>query len=125
MTEPTQETRQTTREQVQIALRAIEDKKGAAIRVLDVRGKSSITDYLILASGSSNPHLKAMKTSLDEALKAAGVELLGATREVDSGWLVVDAFDFMVHLQTEELRATYQLDQLWGMQPRCSSQIKP
>ena len=47
MTEPTQETRQTTREQVQIALRAIEDKKGAAIRVLDVRGKSSITDYLI------------------------------------------------------------------------------
>lgn len=114
MTEPIQKTHQTTREQVQIALRAIEDKKGSAIRVLDVRGKSSITDYLILATGNSNPHLKAMKTGLDGALKDAGVELLGATREVDSGWLVVDAFDFMVHLQTEELRATYQLDQLWG-----------
>jgi ribosome-associated protein len=114
MTEHIQETKQTTRDQVQIALRAIEDKKGAAIRVLDVRGKSSITDYLILASGSSNPHLKAMKTGLDEALKDAGVQLIGASREVDSGWLVVDAFDFMVHLQTEEQRATYQLDQLWG-----------
>jgi ribosome-associated protein len=114
MTEHIQETNQTTRDQVQIALRAIEDKKGAAIRVLDVRGKSSITDYLILASGSSNPHLKAMKTGLDEALKDAGVQLIGASREVDSGWLVVDAFDFMVHLQTEELRTTYQLDQLWG-----------
>lgn len=114
MTEHTQETKQTTRDQVQIALRAIEDKKGAAIRVLDVRGKSSITDYLILASGSSNPHLKAMKTGLDEALKDAGVQLIGASREVDSGWLVVDAFDFMVHLQAEELRANYQLDQLWG-----------
>tara|TARA_B110000008_G_C16966206_1_gene562084 strand:+ start:1092 stop:1463 length:372 start_codon:yes stop_codon:yes gene_type:complete len=114
MTEHIQETKQTTRDQVQIALRAIEDKKGAAIRVLDVRGKSSITDYLILASGSSNPHLKAMKTGLDEALKDAGVQLIGASREVDSGWLVVDAFDFMVHLQTEELRANYQLDQLWG-----------
>ena len=114
MTEPIQKTHQTTREQVQIALRAIEDKKGSAIRVLDVRGKSSITDYLILVTGNSNPHLKAMKTGLDGALKDAGVELLGATREVDSGWLVVDAFDFMVHLQTEELRATYQLDQLWG-----------
>ena len=114
MTEPTQDTHQTTREQVRIALRTIEDKKGAAIRVLDLRGKSSITDYLILASGSSNPHLKAMKTSLDEALKAAGVQLIGANREVDSGWLVVDAFDFVVHLQTEELRASYQLDQLWG-----------
>jgi ribosome-associated protein len=114
MTEPIQKTHQTTREQVQIALRAIEDKKGSAVRVLDVRGKSSITDYLILATGSSNPHLKAMKTGLDEALKDAGVQLIGANREVDSGWLVVDAFDFMVHLQTEELRATYQLDQLWG-----------
>jgi len=114
MTEHIQETKQTTRDQVQIALRAIEDKKGAAIRVLDVRGKSSITDYLILASGSSNPHLKAMKSGLDEALKDAGVQLIGASREVDSGWLVVDAFDFMVHLQTEELRANYQLDQLWG-----------
>ena len=114
MTEPIQKTHQTTREQVQIALRAIEDKKGSAVRVLDVRGKSSITDYLILATGSSNPHLKAMKTGLEEALKNAGVQLIGANREVDSGWLVVDAFDFMVHLQTEELRATYQLDQLWG-----------
>ena len=114
MTEPIQKNHQTTREQVQIALRAIEDKKGSAVRVLDVRGKSSITDYLILATGSSNPHLKAMKTGLDEALKNAGVQLIGANREVDSGWLVVDAFDFMVHLQTEELRATYQLDQLWG-----------
>lgn len=117
MTEPIQKTHQTTREQVQIALRAIEDKKGSAVRVLDVRGKSSITDYLILATGSSNPHLKAMKTGLDEALKNAGVQLIGANREVDSGWLVVDAFDFMVHLQTEELRATYQLDQLWGDAP--------
>jgi ribosome-associated protein len=58
-----------------------------------------------------------MKTGLDEALKDAGVQLIGANREVDSGWLVVDAFDFMVHLQTEELRATYQLDQLWGDAP--------
>ena len=43
-----------------------------------------------------------MKASLDEGFESDGVELLGATREVDSGWLVVDAFDFMVHLQTEE-----------------------
>lgn len=114
MTEQIQETSQTTRDQVQIAVQAIEDKKGASIRVLDVRGKSSITDYLVLASGTSNPHLKAMKSSLDEALKAAGTQLIGENREVDSGWLVVDAFDFMVHLQTDELRAVYQLDQLWG-----------
>jgi ribosome-associated protein len=58
--------------------------------------------------------VKALKSSLDAALKAAGVQLIGQDREVGSGWLVVDAFDFMVHLQTGEMREFYKLDQLWS-----------
>lgn len=96
------------------AIAAIEDKKGEAIKVLDVRGKSSITDYLILATATSEPHVKAMKSALDAALKEANVQLIGQDREVGSGWLVVDAFDFMVHLQTQEMRDFYRLDQLWS-----------
>ena len=111
MTEPTQDTHQTTREQQRIALRTIEDK-GAAIGCWTCV-EIFITDYLILASAGSNPHLKAMKTSLDEALKAAGVQLIGANREVDSGWLVVDAFDFVVPAN-RRAACKYQLDQLWG-----------
>lgn len=106
-------TSRTTIEEIRIAVNAIEDKKGESIRVLDVRGKSSITDYLVLATGTSDPHLKALKASLDSALKAAGVQLIGDDRAVGSGWTIVDAFDFMVHLQTEEMRDNYQLDRLW------------
>ena len=103
-----------TLEEMRCAIAAIEDKKGEAVKVLDVRGKSSITDYLILATATSEPHVKALKSSLDAALKAAGVQLIGQDREVGSGWLVVDAFDFMVHLQTGEMREFYKLDQLWS-----------
>ncbi len=105
--------KRTTLDEIRIAVTAIEDKKGESVRILDVTGKSSITDYLILATGTSDPHLKALKGTLDQALKGAGVQLIGEDREVGSGWLVVDAFDFMVHLQTEEMRELYQLDRLW------------
>src|SRR5690554_1753747 len=102
-----------TLDELRCAVTAIEDKKGEAIRVLDVRGKSSVTDYIILATGTSDPHLKALKAGLDEGLKKAGVQLLGEDREVGSGWVVVDAFDFMIHLQTQEMRDLYALDRLW------------
>lgn len=100
-------------DEIRCAVAAIEAKKGESIRVLDVRDKSSVTDYLIIATGTSNPHVKAMKTALDKALKNASVELLGEDRDVESGWIVVDAFDFMVHLQTAEVREFYRLEQLW------------
>lgn len=106
-----------TLEEMRCAVAAIEDKKGEAIRILDVRGKSSITDYLILATGTSSPHVKALKSGLDQALKEANVQLIGQDRELGSGWLVVDAFDFMIHLQTEEMRDFYRLDQLWKDAP--------
>ena len=100
-------------DEIRSAVAAIEDKKGESIRVLDVRGKSSITDYLIIATGTSQPHLKAMKTALDKALKDVGVTLLGEDRHVGSGWVVVDAFDFIIHLQTTEVRDFYRLEQFW------------
>ena len=99
--------------EIRCAIAAIEDKKGEAIRVLDVRGKSSITDYIVLATGTSDPHVKALKIGLDQALKEADVQLIGQDRSLGSGWLVVDAFDFMIHLQTSEMRDFYRLDQLW------------
>jgi len=113
MTKDSSKQENRTLAEMRCAVAAIEDKKGEAIRVLDVRGKSSITDYIIIATGTSDPHVKALKGGLDHALKEAGVELIGQDRALGSGWLVVDAFDFMVHLQTTEMRDFYRLDQLW------------
>jgi ribosome-associated protein len=117
MTKEASKTEQRTLKEIRCAIAAIEDKKGEAIRVLDVRGKSTITDYLILATGTSDPHVKALKSGLDQALKAAKVQLIGQDRTLGSGWLVVDAFDFMIHLQTAEMRDFYRLDQLWKDAP--------
>ena len=62
-------------------------KKGEALRILDVRGKSSITDYLILVTGTSDAHLKALKAALDNALKTANIQLIGEDRTlVAVGW---------------------------------------
>ena len=99
--------------EIRCAVSAIEDKKGEAIRVLDVRATSSITDYMILVTATSTPHVRAIKAALDKALSEAGVTLLGQERDISSGWIVVDAFDFMIHLQTEEMRDLYRLDYLW------------
>jgi ribosome-associated protein len=95
------------------AINALRDKKAENIRLLDVSYISSITDYIVLATGTSDPHLKAMKSELDDALKTAGVFLIGEDRDTNSGWVIVDAFDFMVHLQTDSMRSFYNLDHLW------------
>ena len=95
------------------ALNALRDKKAENIRLLDVSYISSITDYIVLATGTSDPHLKAMKSQLDDALKTSGVFLIGEERDTNSGWVIVDAFDFMVHLQTDSMRSFYNLDHLW------------
>ena len=54
-----------------------------------------------------------IKTALDKALQDIGVEMRGKDREEESGWIVVDAFDFMIHLQTNEMRDFYRLEHLW------------
>ena len=96
------------------ALNALRDKKAENIRLLDVSDISSITDYIVLATGTSDPHLKAVKSELDGALKSAGVSLIGEDRDTNSGWVIVDAFDFMIHLQTDSMRSFYNLDHLWN-----------
>lgn len=114
MSDTSNSIRKKTLEEIHCAVAAIKDKKGESVKILDVRGKSSITDYMILVTATSEPHAKALKSALDANLKEAGVQLIGQDREVGSGWLVIDAFDFMVHLQTEEMREYYKLDQLWS-----------
>ena len=61
----------------------------------------------------ADPHIKALQLALDQAFKQAGVQVIGRDQELSNGWIVVDAFDIMLHLQTEEMRDYYQIDQLW------------
>ncbi len=92
---------------------ALEDKKAIDLKILDVRGKSPITNYFILATANSEPHMKALAGVLDATLKEMGVEAVGRDYAAGSGWIVVDAFDFMAHIFLEEQRGQYKLEALW------------
>lgn len=98
---------------LKLVLRSLDEKKAEDLRVLDVWAKSSITDYLVLATGTSEPHLRALRVELEKTIDAAGEPIVGVESVEGSGWTVFDAFDIMVHLFTTENRAKYRLELLW------------
>jgi ribosome-associated protein len=100
-------------ELLKLVVQALDAKKAEAICVLDVSEQSSITDYLILATGTSEPHLRALRVELEKVIDAQKVRILGMDTGRSSGWLVVDAFDVMVHLFTPENRDKYRMESLW------------
>lgn len=97
-----------------IVCRALDEKKAGALRVLCVSEQSSITDYLVVATGTSEPHLRALRVELEKVIDATGTRIIGMdTGEPGSGWLVIDAFDVMIHVLTQENRERYSLENLW------------
>lgn len=101
------------KEELKFVIEALEDKKGENIRVFDIREQSSVTDYVILVSAISQPHAKALKINLDKMIAERGISVIGNDNESSSGWMVLDAFNFMVHIQTAEMRSLYELEELW------------
>lgn len=98
---------------LQLVVRALDEKKAGDVRVYQVGRLSSITDYLVLATATSDPHLRALRVELEKAIDAEKVKILGIDTSQGSGWTVVDVFDVMVHLFTAENREKYRLDLLW------------
>lgn len=101
-------------ELVKTCCRVLDDKKASDLRVLDVSRQSSITDYLVLATATSEPHLRALRVELEKVFDAASVHLVGKETAQESGWLVIDAFDVMVHLFLADTRERYGLERLWS-----------
>jgi ribosome-associated protein len=100
-------------ELVRLCCQVLDDKKAEEIRILEVSELSSITDYLIIASGTSEPHLRALTNEVGHALKEARHYIVGHELNPQSGWTVLDAHDVIVHLFLPEKRSLYQLDSLW------------
>ena len=99
--------------EIQQCIHALDQKKAEHLRVLDVGEISSITDFFIIATGTSNPHLKALSETILEALKDLDMDAVASGVGDQSGWVVVDAYDFMVHLFTAEMREYFNLEGLW------------
>lgn len=94
-------------------VRALDDRKAEDLKVLYVGELSSITDFFILASGNSEPHMKALLNTVAREIKDLHIRIIGSDSVAGSGWAVIDAFDVMIHLFTSEQREFYQLDELW------------
>ena len=98
---------------VKICCRVLDDKKAEDLRVLDVSAQSSITDYLVVATATSAPHLRALRVELEKVIDASKNRIVGIETAEESGWTVIDAFDVMVHLFMADRRARYGLENLW------------
>ena len=94
--------------------RALADVKAEDVRVLDVRGLTDVTDFMVIATGSAERHSRALSDSARSALREGGRKVLGSEGGKDSGWIVVDAGDVVVHLFSRSLRKYYDLDGLWA-----------
>ena len=92
---------------------ALADMKAVDVRVLDVRGSSDVTDYMVIASGTSDRHLRAVADRVVQMAKAAGHRPLGVEGEEQGEWVLVDLPDVMVHILLPRTREFYQLEQLW------------
>ena len=103
----------TTLEFVKKLASELDEKKAMQIQIIDVSKISSITDYFILASGNSQPHLRALGNTVEMFLKENKLKVMGTESGDDTGWVAVDAFSFMVHLFTPDVRDNYSLDMLW------------
>jgi ribosome-associated protein len=101
-------------EVVKVCCRVLDDKKAADLKVLDVSSQSSLTDFLVLATATSEPHLRALRVEIEKALDSSGSRIVGIEMAQESGWVVVDVFDVMVHLFLGSVREHYSLERLWS-----------
>jgi len=92
-----------------------DNKKAENLAVLDVRDLSSVTDYFVIASGTSEPHLRAIVDEITDRLRDEhDLRPLRRDGSVQGAWVVLDFFDVIVHIMRADLRERYDLESLWG-----------
>ena len=96
-----------------------DNRKAEDIVVLDVRKISSIADYLVIASGTSEPHLRAIAEEIQtKLLEEQGIKPRAVDGSLSGGWLVIDFFDVIVHVMRADARSRYDLEGLWSDAPK-------
>ena len=92
----------------------IDDLKGQDIVAIDVHGKSSITDCMVICTGTSTRHVMSIADHVVQESRAAGMLPLGVEGEAAADWIVVDLGDVMLHVMQEASRRLYELEKLWS-----------
>lgn len=103
----------TSEELKNLVIRALEEIKAVDIRVLDVGRLTTVTDYMVIASGTSDRQIRALADNVVKVVKEKGVQPLGLEGQQESEWVLVDLGDVIVHIMNPSTRAYYQLEKLW------------
>lgn len=98
-----------------VVLDALADMKALDVKVLDVRGLTDIADTMVIASGTSDRHVRSVAQRVVEKTKAAGFRPHGVEGQQDSDWVLIDLSDLIVHVMLPRVRDFYGLEKLWDM----------
>lgn len=93
---------------------ALDEMKAKDIVKIDVRGRSTVTDYMIVASGNSKRHVSAVAQSVLDKIKEQGIKLLGVEGQDVGDWVLVDVGSIVVHLMMPDARSFYDIERLWS-----------
>lgn len=110
---------------LKLALDALHDLKAVNVKVLDVADRTTITDHMVIASGTSDRHVKAMADAVDIAAREAGHPALGKEGLREGEWALVDLGGVIVHLMQPRARDFYNLEKLWSMPAEGGSLAEP
>jgi ribosome-associated protein len=100
---------------LEIAQTSLEELKARDIRVLDVRNLTTVTDYLLIVSGTSNRHVKSLGNQLIASAKQAGQPPIGVEGQEVGEWVLIDLADIVVHIMQPRVREFYKLEDLWSV----------
>lgn len=100
-----------------VVLKALDDLKAVDVTSLDVSALTSMTSLMVVATGTSNRHVRALADTARDAAKAAGYEVLGVEGEAGAEWVLVDLVDLVLHVMLPATRALYRLEDLWSARP--------
>lgn len=104
--------------------KSLDDDKAQELVVIDLEGKSSLADHLVIATGTSQRHVCAMAERLQEKIKTAGTKTVSIEGVPQGDWVLLDAGDVIVHLFRSEVREFYALEKMWGAPPPAKEQPK-
>ena len=104
-----------SKELVTLVEQAADDLKAVDMLTLEVSGLTSITDFMVIASGTSDRHVRSIADNVIEQAKAAGVQVLGVEGQDFGEWVLVDLGDVVVHIMQPRVRDFYKLENLWNL----------
>lgn len=100
-----------------LVLESLEADKALDPAIIDLRGKTTIADWMVVVTGTSDRHIVTMAEKLESRLEAEGFEVLSVEGLREANWVLVDAGDVIVHIFRAETRALYDLERLWSVAP--------